>query len=138
MRSFLVLLTFLACRAYAFGQNNWETYTQKDGIVFRVKDFTCTYSAGKPIDYKIIEIKNPTAHRVKVSYRLEALLPGQVAGPDTPEYTSEIILEAGQSLSGSCDRTLPARLEILVQNHNLADPPITRFDIKNISVSWLD
>lgn len=138
---FLILLTlFLLGCTYTRAQNDWVTHTQEQGIVFSAMDHTCDLGGGLAIDYKLLKITNTTAHKVRVSYRIATYFSGQAeTGEHSPESGGVLELDPGQSISGSCNNTYPARLEVLVRNPNIVNAPLfTHFLIKALTIEPIE
>lgn len=140
MRLFILLTTFLLGCTYTWAQNDWVEHTQEQGIVFLAKDLTCDFGGGTAVEYKVLQIKNTTAQKARISYRIAT---HYVNHPETGEHSPEsggvLELNPGESLTGGCNNTFPARLEVLVRNPNLPNPPaFSHFLIKSISIDWIE
>jgi|GEM_PF-6435004 len=131
-----VILSFyiLLITTTVFSQSQWHEYKNADGIVFSVQELSC-----EEMQHKFIQVENTTNKKAKISYQVEIQYENHCVGCGaSPEYKSEITLLPGEKVTGGCNYTIPARLDILVANANLPDLRFVSFAIKDISIKLLD
>lgn len=140
MRFFILLTTCLMGCIGAKAQSDWVEHTKQQGIVFSVKDLTCDFGAGAPIAYKVLKVENSTGQKAHITYTVTTHYTGHPeTGEHSPENAVDLVLNAGETLTGSCMGSAPARLEILVHNPNLPDShPFSHFSIHNLSINWIE
>lgn len=139
MKAFVFSFIYLLCGFGIYGQSVWQEYQSINGIKFSVQEASCSWEGSPSITYKFIKIENQTANRARVSYRLNVYYGNECNGCDgSDEFQSVIVLEPGTQVAGTCNSTIPARLDILVSNPSLPTLQLTQFNISSISIDWLD
>lgn len=139
MKALVFSFVLLFCGIAVHSQSTWQEYSQSNGIKFSTQDGSCTWEQSPAIQYKFIKIENLTTNRARITYQLEIHYGNDCNGCNgSAEQLSVITLEPGAQVVGTCNNTIPARLDILVSNPNLPALQFTQFNITNITIDWIE
>lgn len=121
-------------------ETDWKLYKETNGVQVYQMTKECHDDAnGLHQELILLKVINTTSQNMKVSWTLEAWYDNKCTtchNPDDPEYQFSVKVNAGESVSGSCDISEGQTLKIFkgfLNKENTAK--LTKFELNNLKAN---
>lgn len=129
----------LGISGFKAAEDRWFEYFRNDQVTIETMDGLCdNQQSGISKNYIFLRVSNQTNKKIKVSFTREMWYGDDCIGCNGgSETTSELVLEANQSIEGSCG-SATKDLKIFKEMANGSEgtkKKLSKFDLKNVTIT---